>query len=76
MLNLVQSLGYVNSVRHILKSIASMHESSDSQFVRTATGTQSGSDAFDKSRLVVKFLMNLGITSIMQFQISSRKENR
>ena len=72
----LEQSGKLNSVRHILKSIASMYESSDSQFVRTAAGTQSGSDAFDKSRLVVKFLMNLGITSIMQFQISSRKENR
>ena len=72
----LEQSGKLNSVRHILKSTASMYESSDSQFIRTTTGTQSGSDTFDKSRLVVKFLMNLGITSIMQFQISSRKENR
>ena len=39
-----------------------MHESSDSQFFRTATGIQSGQDAFDESRFVITFLTILGVT--------------
>ena len=35
-----------DSLRHMLKSSASMHESSGSQFFRTATGKQSGPDTF------------------------------
>ena len=37
------------------KSLASMYESSDSEFFRTTTGIQSGPDDFDKSRFVVTF---------------------
>ena len=36
-----------------------MYESSDSQFFRTAAGIQSGSDAFDESRLVITYFNNL-----------------
>ena len=41
-----------DSCRHILKSSASMFQSSGSQFFRTTTGIQSGSEAFDESKLV------------------------
>ena len=58
-----------DSFRHILKSSASMYESSDSQFFRTTTGIQSGPDV----RFVMAFLTILGV---MQIQISSRRENR
>ena len=40
----------------MLKSSASMYESSGSQFFRTMTGMQSGPDAFDESRFVMTFL--------------------
>ena len=43
-----QQFGKQDSFRHILKSSASMYEISDSQFFRTNTGIQLGSDAFDK----------------------------
>ena len=39
----------------ILKSSASIYESSGSQFFRTNTGIQSGPDAFDESRCVMMF---------------------
>ena len=39
-----------------------MYESSDSHLPRATTGIQSGPDAFDKSRLVMSFLTNLGVT--------------
>ena len=42
-----------------------MYESSGSQFFRTITGIQSGSDAFDKSRLVMIFLTILGVTEVL-----------
>ena len=51
-----------------------MYESSGSQFFRTTTGMQSGPDNLDESRSVMTFLAILG--NIMQFQISSRRENR
>ena len=51
-----------------------MYESSGSQFFRTTTGMQSGPDNLDESRFVMTFLAILG--NIMQFQISSRRENR
>ena len=41
-----------DSCRHILKSSAGMFQSSGSQFFRTTTEIQSGSDAFDESKLV------------------------
>ena len=42
-----------------------MLESSGSQFFRTTTGIQSGSDAFDKSRLIATFLTILWVTEIL-----------
>ena len=60
-----QHSGKQDSFRHILKSSASMYESSGSQFVRTTTGIQSGPDAFDKSRFVMTFLTILRVTEIL-----------
>ena len=42
-----------------------MYESSGSQFFRTTTGIQSGPDAFDESRLVMTFLIILGVMEIL-----------
>ena len=55
--------------RHILKSSASMYESSGSQFFRTTTRLQSRPGAFDKSRLVMTFVTNLEITEICSFRL-------
>ena len=60
-----QQSGKKDSFRHILKSSASMYESSGSQFFRTTTGIQSGPDAFDKSRFITTFLTILGVTEIL-----------
>ena len=49
----------------MLKSLASMYESSDSQLFRTMPGIQSGPDAFDESRFVMTFLTILGVTEIL-----------
>ena len=54
-----------------------MYESSGSQFFRTTTGIQSGPGAFDESRFVMTFFNHLGSYGhIMQFQNSSRRENK
>ena len=50
---------------HILKKLASMYESSGSQFFRTTTVIQSGPDAFDESRFVMTFLTFLDVTEIL-----------
>ena len=60
-----QQSGKQDFFRHILKSSASMCESSGSQFFRTTTGIQSGPDAFDKSRFIMTFLTILGVTEIL-----------
>ena len=66
-----------DSFRHILKSSASMYESSGSQFFRTTTNIQSGPDAFDESRLVITFLTTLGITEILcSFRLVLEKKGR
>ena len=54
-----------DSIRHILKSSASMYESSGSQFFRTTTGIQSGPDVFDESKFVMTFLTILGVMEIL-----------
>ena len=54
-----------DSFRHILKSSASMFESSGSQFFRTTTAIQLGPDAFDESRFVMTFLNILGVAEIL-----------
>ena len=41
-----------------------MYESSGSEFFGTATKIQLGPDAFDKSRSIMTFLTNLGVTDI------------
>ena len=50
---------------HILKSSASMCESSGSIFFRATTGIQSGPDAFDELRFVMTLLTILGVTEIL-----------
>ena len=42
-----------------------MYESLGSQFFRTGTGIQSGTDAFDKLRFVITFLTILGFIEIL-----------
>ena len=42
-----------------------MYEISGSQFSRITTGIQPGPDVFDKSKLVMTFLTNLGVTEII-----------
>ena len=42
-----------------------MYESSDSQVFSTTDRIQSGPDTSDKSRLVVTFLINLGVSEIL-----------
>ena len=54
-----------DSIRHLLKSSASMYESSGSYFFRTTTGLQSGPDAFDESRFVMTFLTILVVMEIL-----------
>ena len=72
-----QQSGKQDTFRHILKSIASIYESSRSQFFRTTTGIQSGPDTFDESRFVMTFFNHLGsYRNIMQFQNNSRRENK
>ena len=61
----VQQSGKQDSFRHIWKSLTSMYEGFSSQFLRTTTGIESGPDAFDKSRLVITLLTNLGVTEIL-----------
>ena len=55
--------------RHILKSSASMYESSGSQFFRTTTRFQSRPGAFSKSMLVMTFVTNLEVTEICSFRL-------
>ena len=63
--DIFQQYGKQDSFTHTLKSSATMHESSDTQFFRTTTGIQSASDAFDKSRFVMAFQTILGVTEIL-----------
>ena len=51
-----QQSGKKDSFRHRLKSSADMYESLCSQFLRIITEIRSGSDAFDKPRLIMTFL--------------------
>ena len=60
-----QQSGKQDSFRQLLKSLASMYESSGSQFFRTTTGIHSGPDAFDESRFVMTFLTILGVMDIL-----------
>ena len=60
-----QQSGKQDFFRHILKSSASMCESSGSQYFRTPTGIPSGPNAFGESRLVMTFLTILGVMKIL-----------
>ena len=51
--------------KHILTSSASLYKSSGLWLFRTTTAIQWGSDAFDKSRLVMTFLTILKVTEIL-----------
>ena len=42
-----------------------LNESSGSQFFKITSGKELGPDSFDKSRLVMTFLTNLGVTGIL-----------
>ena len=59
-----KNLGKKDSLRHILKSSASMHESTSSQFFRNIIGIQLGRGFFCKSRLVMTFLINVAVAEI------------
>ena len=55
-----------SSLQNKIPSIlASIYESSGSHFFRITTGIQLGPDPFDKLRLVMTFLTNLGATWIL-----------
>ena len=54
-----------DSFRHILKSSASICESSDLQLFGTTTGIQSGPDTFAESRFGMTFLTILVVTEIV-----------
>ena len=43
-----------------------MYESSGSQFFRTTAGIQSGPDTFNESRLIMTFLIILGVTELLR----------
>ena len=60
-----QQSGIQDSLRVLLKSSASVKESSGLQFFRTTTGIQSGLDAFNKSMFMMTFLTILGVTEIL-----------
>ena len=54
-----------------------MHKCSGSQFFKTTTGIQSGSDASDKSRLGMTFLTNLGVKETCSFRyLQERKTDK
>ena len=70
-MNVFNSLENIEKFRHILKSSASIYESSGIHFFKTTTGILLGQDTFDKSRLVMTFLTNLGVNmNIVQFELS------
>ena len=60
-----QQSGKQKFFRDILKSSASMYESSGSQLFRTTTRIQSGQDVFDESRFVMTSLTIMGVMEIL-----------
>ena len=50
-----------NDLENILKSSGSMNESSGSQLSRTTNVIQSAPETIDRSRLIMIFLINLGV---------------
>ena len=61
----MQESGKQNYFRNLLKSSASIYESLGPQFLRTTTGIQSAPDTFNKLRLIMTFLVFLGVTKIL-----------
>ena len=57
--------GKQDSFRHMLKSSASIYESSGSQFFKTMTVIQSGPDTFDESRFIKTFLTILVVIELL-----------
>ena len=53
----------------MLKSSASIYQSSGSQIFRTNIATQSGPDVFDESRFVMTFLTILGVIELYSFRL-------
>ena len=73
--NFMVKYAYLPTYLHILKSSASMYESSGSPFFRTTTWIQSGPDAFDESRFVLTFLTILGLIEILcSFRLEGKKQ--
>ena len=60
-----QQSGKQDSFRHLLKSSASIYESSGSQFFRATTGIQSRLGAIDKPWFIMMFLTISGVTEIL-----------
>ena len=60
-----QQSGKQDSFRKLLKSSASMYESSGSKFFKTTTRIQSGPNIFDESQFVMTFLTILGVTELL-----------
>ena len=60
-----QQQGLKDSFRHILESSASRYKGSGPHLLRATTGIQTGRDAFEKSRLVMTFSTNMGVTAIL-----------
>ena len=48
-----------------MKNSASMYESSGSHLFRITTERQTGPDTYDNSKLVMIFVINLGVTRIL-----------
>ena len=69
-----QLSGKQDSKRNLLKSSASMSESSGSQFFRTTTRIQSGPNAFDNSRFIITYLTILGVMEIYSFRLVSERK--
>ena len=55
-----------------MKSSASTYESSGLQFFTTATGTQSGPDAFDESRFVMTIFRVMEILSSFRLVLEGK----
>ena len=72
-----QRSGKQDSFRHILKSSASIYESSGSQFFRITTGIQSGPDPSDEPRFIMTFLTILGVMEISySFRMKGKQVKR
>ena len=63
-------------LQNVLKSSASVCESSGSQFSRITTGIQSRPDVFDKSKLVMTHSQLGSYMNLMQFRVSHKRKQR